>query len=1033
MNLKQLKQAGFSDTEIKEYASSQSGVLAKAGFSAQEITEHFNPKKEGHWEGWIKPSIKSAPRVAGAALGAAAAFPVSGLMGYAKHLTSGPEEAVKTIEQVSNIPMKLLKTPEQEKAIETIFKPFEWLKNASTFYGDAVLKHTGSGNLAATTATAFETAALFGLPKLKAKLIKEVKLRNKVAIQNAIKEIHRERLRVLKEEPKRFEALAKKEALLKKADESVRLYRAESPTVKFEDVFNVEELTKFKPPEGVEGKFYTSDEAYADYFRESYGKDAVVKQIDIPIKDAKKHEVRPGEYFVPDTILSMLGTEHVYQEIAKTTPHIKEFGKSVQDFFSVEAPFKRVDAPDTGRAVKGMFSTRAMHEDFALDFAKEIVGKVKFDKAKSADIALLAEQKNPKLSPELQEPVNAVKQHFQEYKNQYAKYGVDIDFRRRVISEIEAQIANAKPSELAELKKSLTDAKKIDFVHIPSAMWFTDYIGKDPAGGRSILKLLVSQKRKTLSIQDLIKRGVIKKQDVNIVDILASYGRRAGKDLSLLEIISKAKKEGLAVKGKAEGFVDAPYTAPILKGHTLHPVLSDLIFDMTRPGAGGMNLWAKGMSITKMTQFYNPLFLPMYDLVQAGMIGTINPLRPFKTLKYIKEGVGDAWHKTPEYWEAQSNYIASKPFNNPLTSYNRMIENAKKSTVGMVGHRALESITPKGILTGKALQNVYNASWHLAWELDKTVRQISYRALKGKGYTPKEAARLSALAHSDYASVPAKTRKFLNNIFFTPTFKITMGKFYGNMIANATKGATKIPLDTLRLIAGKEKTARMTPTQKRLAMGLVATVAINQGWEFFMESQGFKRDEWGRRYVKKVQTPEGEKEIVVTWSTPANMFLKYISRAKAALQPEVQKPLVRFFEMNKWEIHPLYRVGYEIANNSTGKGDQVYKEFDHPLTKAKKSSIYAITHIVALLGMMDRDESDKEARRMFARESGQLLELATRPITFKYMRTPEEKRKAYKMRSIMMQFRKQLWKDRRNKDIDPNQYEIFKKLIEEVQ
>lgn len=79
----------------------------------------------------------------------------------------------------------------------------------------------------------------------------------------------------------------------------VTLYRATSPTVKFEDVFKTEELTKFKPPKGVEGEFYTSDYAYADYFRETFGKDAVIEEIKIPVEEAKLYEQRPGEYFVP--------------------------------------------------------------------------------------------------------------------------------------------------------------------------------------------------------------------------------------------------------------------------------------------------------------------------------------------------------------------------------------------------------------------------------------------------------------------------------------------------------------------------------------------------------------------------------------------------------------------------------------------------------------------------------------------------------------------------------------------------------------
>ena len=47
--------------------------------------------------------------------------------------------------------------------------------------------------------------------------------------------------------------------------------------------------------------------------------------------------------------------------------------------------------------------------------------------------------------------------------------------------------------------------------------------------------------------------------------------------------------------------------------------------------------------------------------------------------------------------------------------------------------------------------------------------------------------------------------------------------------------------------------------------------------------------------------------------------------------------------------------------------------------------------------MVDRSKADKEGEEIFKKEAGWLINLATKPFTFKYVRTIEEKRNAYKI------------------------------------
>jgi len=1088
-----------------------------------DIFDEIAPEKTGIYEEVVKPSVKSIPRVVGATVGGLAAFPVSGMAGLARLLTTGSlEEAEKTRRAIQEIPMRLLKTPEQKKSMEYIgqvFKPFEMAGEGWRLIGEK----TGLPYAEPVLGTMGEAAAIFGaggrgIKRLKgrpAQIARGIAAKEVEALRTA-QEAKYGRYGVVPKEkvvtegapipmpqirkPNVFDEIASKKSLVehpieeaieptkaipkvkpeekaapKPTEGVVETLEAEAKKYKTAEEFvkskidwitnwnidfakkhGIRELRigektkrgdvgyiqpgakKFTPQIGIK---YTNDmhpiyrKIAAKDVEPFYLKGATKSQlIDIWNKAHKTKPEKPKtELSKAGETLSFLGTQNAYNKIIRELPRLKKMGQQIYDLIDVEAKWRREGKPETGFAIKNIFSQRALHEEYALRYARDIAKDTKFNKEGMSRVALLAEQKNPKYQvgeEGLKTAVEKAQRYFEAYQREYAKRGVKVDFKQRIINEIEELLTIAeKPADIAGLQQALKAAKEMKFVHIPSAIWFKDFVGKDPAGAKSVLNLLVAQPRKSLNIQSLIDRKIIKPEDVNIVDIVASYGRRAGKDFAILDTVRAAEKEGLAVKGEREGFVPASHRAPILKGYQVHPLLADWIWEMTSPKVDVMNLFEKGLSVTKMSAFYNPLFLPMYDTVQGAMLGS---LRSIKTPKYVMQGIKDCWKKTPEYYESLNHGLASKPFNNPLTSYTRMTANAKHSQIGMIATRLLESVLPH-----KAIQNIYNASWHIAWELDKTMRQISYRYLRDKGFSPKEAAQIAAKYHSDYASVPPKTRKVLNHIFFTPTFKITMGKLYGKMISNAVRASGgRAITDMYRGLAGKEKLGKLTPAQKKYAGGIVATAAILYGWDMYWKSQGFEADEWGRRYVKKVDTQEGKKELVMTWSNPANMFLKYGYRVQAAFKPDVPKPWVQLLVTNKWEFHPIWRTGYEIINNDNGRGDRIYSEFEPDSQKIKKSAIYATTHIIALLGLMDKDPSDVTARQQFKKEVGQVIEMATRPFTFKYMRSPEEKRKIYKINSIMKRFKQEIFRQQREKrkgDIPPaEKYKIFIKELQEI-
>ena len=83
----------------------------------------------------------------------------------------------------------------------------------------------------------------------------------------------------------------------------VRLFRAESPTVGFGDVFKAEALERFAP-KGKKGKFFSEDMREADYFRETFGRDAEMSFLDLPQKVAESLRTEAGDFIVPERLIA---------------------------------------------------------------------------------------------------------------------------------------------------------------------------------------------------------------------------------------------------------------------------------------------------------------------------------------------------------------------------------------------------------------------------------------------------------------------------------------------------------------------------------------------------------------------------------------------------------------------------------------------------------------------------------------------------------------------------------------------------------
>ncbi len=127
----------------------------------------------------------------------------------------------------------------------------------------------------------------------------------------------------------------------------VRLYKGDSPTATFDDVFHADGLKDFKPEEGSKGRYWSDDPATADFYREAYNinGDARLSYVDVPkakadsikVDDGYLLDVDPG---LPNTPAgrTITALNDLRQRIAELVPDGKVVGigaNNVQKYSSV--------------------------------------------------------------------------------------------------------------------------------------------------------------------------------------------------------------------------------------------------------------------------------------------------------------------------------------------------------------------------------------------------------------------------------------------------------------------------------------------------------------------------------------------------------------------------------------------------------------------------------------------------------------------------------------------------------------------------
>ena len=471
--------------------------------------------------------------------------------------------------------------------------------------------------------------------------------------------------------------------------------------------------------------------------------------------------------------------------------------------------------------------------------------------------------------------------------------------------------------------------------------------------------------------------------------------------------------------------------------HWLHPLLYEYVTELTSYSTQSEMLTKLDtfMTTSKLYQFINAGFLVTYNLFQMALAGALGPFvltaggiqQISKALgvsnkdSYILEGLRNFYLKNDAYMEAELHGVSSTPYPNPYEDAVEFFRAGGKKTVGFlpaeikIGPITINNrqggIVPhifrliNNVLGGRAnskdihsysdyagipinwtkdiIDGVYNISFFFAWNMDQMQRHITYAKLKNEGYSPHEAGQMTAKFHGDYASVPSMTRRMLNRIFFTPTFKIIMGKLFGNILKGALLDGPRHLLHKITGIDNKWFSKKGTPTQLKYGKGAVRALAILQGLDMFMISLGFEREEWARKYVSK-QRAEGEvfigedgteyksvrPDLVVTLSNPVNTFLRYIYRFQNTLNdPTSFNKWVDVVLDNKYDFHPVGQVFIEAASGKTLGGDTIFLESNTESFKLLQRGQHVITRLVKLTERFNEfDMVDENARKLFAED-----------------------------------------------------------------
>ena len=755
----------------------------------------------------------------------------------------------------------------------------------------------------------------------------------------------------------------------------------------------------------------------------------IVKKVTPPIEVEKQMEkgVEPVVDVAKEVKAETKDLELKYAGIPISQQTIKQLGETtkatklarkVVDTLLVEPQFKRIGAPDTGLAFK-RFSGIQEHEwEQSKIKIKKVIKAMPDGKARQ-NLTWMAERpgifkrefERGTYKKEMSVAYHEMRNFYNDYQAKLKEAGIPAEWPGSMIASLREENSHltnslkrpkldsarrdtmkAQIKDNLEIIKFLT-SKKIQYVGIPK-FWLESWFESERETGRDVPSIITQffHERKTKSIEELAGwltgRKIIKPEDTDAAIVMASYAHQVGRKLALAEIFNTAKREGL-IKDPEKAPPEWQFLSfkefPTIRGKKVHPVLAhyfenNLIkMKFLPPQLGAV------LGTVKMLQFYNPIFLPMYDVYQAWWAGSV---RSRKTPVFIQKAFKSMFQKDQAYWDMHYWGGFSTPF---TPSYKNHMAEAKD---WIAKNPLLKTIAKKALFPVPLMR----ASWTAAWTGDHFIRMITYHHYLNEGLSPKEAAQLTATDHADYAGIPTRTRKWVNPIIFTPSFKIAMTAAQTEMVTSAGK---------LLIRAAKGKAGQpINPREKYMAkalLGLVSGMAIRH---FFFRALGFKTDRFGLRYSKSITTDEGEKkELVIHAASPDNVIQRMYHRASNIWTSVKDGDINQTINSAKWDLHPMWQLAIEQWSNKGTDFEPISNSFDSWDKIAKDRTVYSIQRILRYTEQLTGPGAKRrEAQRALKKDLGKFAGEVLKWFVLPYTRSPAEKRVQYQILRLKSTF-----------------------------
>jgi len=576
----------------------------------------------------------------------------------------------------------------------------------------------------------------------------------------------------------------------------------------------------------------------------------------------------------------------------------------------------------------------------------------------------------------LKAEVDKGERHWEQYATSYDAPGMKIRPVERIYE------INQRLDEIDTARRFIEE-QGVRYTPITRQM-LEGLFAKDPHRTGSVMTEFF-RARKTYDIEKffkwLIEKGEIEPKDLDAKTVLASYVHNVAHKLSLADIFADAKREGmLKPKGEGEGYVGLPKREfPSLRGFEAHPEFADYLAKQLMKDSWMPPGISRTLGTIKMLQFYNPFFLPMYDVKQAFWAGTLTSRH---LPKAIQKAVKDITKKTTDYWEAMYWGLASTPFAPHFEKFNEDIK----------------ALSERSVLAKQAKRQkkapIYRMSWDAAWTMDKFIRLVTYNKYKMQGRTAKDSAYMAARIHGDYASIPPRTRVVLNKIFFTPTFKIAMMAAQTEMIRSAGKH--------LQYASGlRDKPSVREKHMAKALGGLLSAVALR---EMTFHILGFETDQFGLKYSKEYIDDEGNKrEMVVHAASPDNVFLRYYHRFKSiGDEPDKVRGILNRL---KWDLNPLYQFGHEMLSNQGVDFTPIWNNFDPTHKILYDMGKYTVKRLLPITSIFKgmRSEEKQKAYQALQNDLGTMAWFMDK-FTLQYTRNNAEARIQWKINDLKKKF-----------------------------